>query len=260
MINYPAGQAELADLVARWSFRPAAQLVVGNGSAELIKMIGSDVVRDLTISVPTYNEYENTVPSGRVHRVPLDADTMQLDMDRFHAEIRRSRSNVAVVVSPNNPTSLAVPRDALLDLLRRLEGSDCLLLVDESFLEFGPAGRGWSLENEVDRFPNLAIMKSMTKVFGTLGLRLGYVLSANDDLIQRFAGGFRSSTSTAWRKPSCACFPDSAKSSRQAVSWCGPKPTVFIATCKTSPGWIAIHPTPTLSLPECSIRAWTPAN
>jgi histidinol-phosphate/aromatic aminotransferase/cobyric acid decarboxylase-like protein/choline kinase len=184
VIHYPAGQDELAELVSRWTYAPREQIVVANGGAELIKALGAHFVQDLTLSVPSYNEYENSVSPQRVHRVPLGPEALQFDGDRFCREVQRSRSNVAVVVSPNNPTSLAVPKDALVDLLRQLEALGCLLVVDESFLDFCADARAGTLQDEAPHFPNLLILKSLTKGFGCLGLRLGYGLSADLDLVK----------------------------------------------------------------------------
>jgi histidinol-phosphate/aromatic aminotransferase/cobyric acid decarboxylase-like protein len=88
-------------------------------------------------------------------------------------------------VSPNNPTSLLVPRADLLRLLELLEGHGCTLVVDESFIDFAGAGAAESLARDVARFPHLAIMKSMSKAYGICGLRIGYLLTANEGLLRR---------------------------------------------------------------------------
>ena len=59
---------------------------------------------------------------------------------------------------------------------------ECRLIVDESFVEFSRAGRTASVEGDVDNHPNLVVIKSMSKVFGIAGLRIGYLLTADRGL------------------------------------------------------------------------------
>ncbi len=103
-------------------------------------------------------------------------------MDEFAAEALRCRADVAVVVSPNNPTSLLVPKADLLRLAGKLAAQDCLLIVDESFIDFVQDRDRATVENELAEHGNLAILKSMSKAYGICGLRLGYLLTANEGL------------------------------------------------------------------------------
>ena len=177
--SYPVGQHELARLVADWTGADPEQLVVANGGAELIKIIGEHVVTRLTIPVPSFNEYENVLAPGRLNRFPLDPVTFELDIEAFADSAIRSGSNIAVLVTPNNPTALSVDREDVLRLARRLQEHDCRLLVDESFIEFSRAGQAGSIESMVGEHPNLVVLKSMSKVFGIAGLRIGYLLTAD---------------------------------------------------------------------------------
>ncbi len=177
--NYPVGQLELDRLVAQWTATDPAGIVVGNGAAELIKVLGQHFIEKMTIPVPSFNEYENVLQPAQLDRVALDPVTLELDLDAFAESARRAGSNVAVLVTPNNPTALSVDRQAVLELARRLGEHRCRLIVDESFIEFSRAGRTASVEGDVDNHPNLVIIKSMSKVFGIAGLRIGYLLTAD---------------------------------------------------------------------------------
>ena len=177
--SYPVGQHELARLVADWTGADPDQLVVANGGAELIKLLGEHMVTRLTIPVPSFNEYENVLAPGQLNRFALDAATFELDVDAFADSAIRSGSDFAVVVTPNNPTALSVDREDVLRLARRLAEHDCRLIVDESFIEFSRAGRAGSVESVVHAHPNLVVLKSMSKVFGIAGLRIGYLLTSD---------------------------------------------------------------------------------
>jgi hypothetical protein len=82
VLSYPVGQKELAGLVGNLIDQPAERLVVGNGAAELIKIIAT-LGRKLIVPVPSFNEYANAMPEGQVVEFALEAPTFQLDVDKF---------------------------------------------------------------------------------------------------------------------------------------------------------------------------------
>lgn len=184
VLNYPIAQMDLAGLVGDLIAQPPERIVVGNGAAELIKMIaGMD--RTLVVPVPSFNEYANAAPAGKVIEFALDPPSFQLDVDKFAAEVIRCKAGLAVVVTPNNPTSLLVPKAQLIRLLDILADRDCMLIVDESFIDFAGSCDQETLENEIEKYPNLAILKSMSKVYGICGVRLGYMLTVNHDFAEQ---------------------------------------------------------------------------
>jgi len=180
--SYPIGQDALASLMGLVINQPAQQIVVGNGASELIKIISRHLCNQLIIPEPSFNEYVNAAPEGKINGFALKPPFFQLDVDEFAAEALRCKADVAVVVSPNNPTSLLVPKADLLRLAGKLAGQDCLLIVDESFIDFVEDRDQSALEQEVAEHENLAILKSMSKAYGICGLRLGYLLTANRGL------------------------------------------------------------------------------
>lgn len=189
VLNYPVAQDVLAELVGDLIDQPAERIVVGNGAAELIKIVSGHIARKLIVPVPSFNEYANAAPEGHVVEFALDPPTFQLDVDRFAAEAIRCRADLAVVVSPNNPTSLLVPKSELIRLVKKLEEHDCMLIVDESFIDFARDRDQETLEGEIDQYPNLAIFKSMSKAYGICGLRIGYMLTANADFAAKVRQG-----------------------------------------------------------------------
>ena len=64
-----------------------------------------------------------------------------------------------------------------------------MLIVDESFLDFADKKEQISLEQDIDKYPNMAILKSMSKAYGICGLRIGYLLTANADFAQAVRNG-----------------------------------------------------------------------
>ncbi len=189
VLNYPVAQDALAGLVGKIIDQPAERIVVGNGAAELIKIVSGHIAGKLIVPVPSFNEYANAAPSGNVVEFPLEFPSFQLNVDKFAAEAIRLKADVAVVVTPNNPTSLLIPKSDLIRLARKLETHNCILIIDESFLDFSENPEQISLEQEIENYPNVAIFKSMSKAYGICGLRIGYMLSANSKFTKTLRNG-----------------------------------------------------------------------
>ncbi|MDA3935348.1 MAG: histidinol-phosphate transaminase [Actinomycetota bacterium] len=189
VLNYPVAQSVLAGLVGTLIGQPAKRLVVGNGAAEIIKILSGHLASKLIIPVPSFNEYANAAPQGNVIEFALDAPSFELDVERFAAEAISVGADFGVSVSPNNPTSLLVPHSDLVRLLALLDGHDCTLIVDESFIDFTCAPHAQSLEGHIGEHRNLAVLKSMSKAYGICGLIIGYLLSSNEKLVDDLRDG-----------------------------------------------------------------------
>jgi len=189
VLNYPVAQDSLAELVGRIIDQPAERVVVGNGAAELIKIVSGHISRKLIVPVPSFNEYANATPSGRVVEFPLEFPSFQIDVGKFAAEATRTGADIAVVVTPNNPTSMLIPKADLIWLIGKLERQDCMLIIDESFIDFAENPDQRSLEREIENYANVAIIKSMSKAYGICGLRIGYMLTANSGFAEAVRSG-----------------------------------------------------------------------
>ena len=179
VLNYPVAQDVLAGLIGDFIHQPPERIVVGNGASELIKIVSGHLARRVIVPVPSFNEYANAAPRGRAVEFTLESPSFQLDVDRFAGEAVRTDADVAVVVTPNNPTSLLVPRSDLIHLSEKLAEHDCLLIIDESFIDFTQDRDEVTLEQDIEHYTNMAIFKSMSKAFGICGLRIGYMLTTN---------------------------------------------------------------------------------
>jgi len=189
VLNYPMAQSALAELIGDIIQQPTERIIVGNGAAEIIKILSGSLAKKLIVPVPSFNEYANAAPEGHVVEFPLEFPSFQLDVDKFADEAIKVGADMAVVVTPNNPTSLVVPKADLIRLAEKLKPSKCMLIVDESFLDFTDDKAQISLEQDIDKYPNVAILKSMSKAYGICGLRIGYLLTANAEFAQAVRNG-----------------------------------------------------------------------
>jgi histidinol-phosphate aminotransferase len=117
-----------------------------------------------------------------VFPVPLRGPRYELDVDGLVA----ARAKVTVLCRPNNPTGHAFPRAAVLKVL---EGCDGLVVVDEAYEDF----LGDSFADKVREFPNLLVLRTLSKAQGLAALRVGFGL-AQEPIVQallRARGPFR---------------------------------------------------------------------
>ncbi len=188
-LNYPMAQDALAGLIGQIIKQPTERIIVGNGASEIIKILSGHLSKKIIVPVPSFNEYVNAAPEGHAVEFPLEFPSFHLDTDKFATEAIKTGADMAVVITPNNPTSLLVPKTDLIRLAQKLDKHNCMLIIDESFLDFAENKEQISMEKDVDKYPNVAVIKSMSKAYGICGLRIGYMLTANLEFAAKVRNG-----------------------------------------------------------------------
>jgi threonine-phosphate decarboxylase len=151
-------------------------LAIGNGAAEIIYWFAQAFAkRKVVIPAPTFCEYElaSYRAGARVDFLPLDI-SFSLDPDSV---IRSAKGSDAVFLcNPNNPTG----KLATAQMKKIIESVDSstMILLDECFIELVDQPKKNTLVGMVRDFPNLVVLRSLTKSFGMAGLRLGYSISS----------------------------------------------------------------------------------
>lgn len=121
---------------------------------------------------PTYAMYDFCAEAHSVGvvSVPLKAD-FQLDMDGIKPDV--AKTNLLFLCSPNNPTGNLIKRYDIIELLE-LTRESTLVVVDEAYIEFAPQH---SVASLIARFPNLIVIRTLSKAFGLAAVRCGFVLA-----------------------------------------------------------------------------------
>jgi adenosylcobyric acid synthase len=154
---------------------PASQVVVGAGSVELIWALarafaGPD--RHGLVVRPAFGEYEQALRASgaTVASVEMAAPGFSFPSQQIEAALASDATAAVFVCRPSNPCLTAGPASALTALARQWPAT--LFVVDEAYLPMFEGIEGVPLE------PNIAVLRSLTKVFALPGLRLGYLLAA----------------------------------------------------------------------------------
>jgi threonine-phosphate decarboxylase len=157
-------------------------VIVGNGSTELVYLFAEtflDKGEVALIPAPTFGEYENAVrkAGGKPRHIKLPRDFC-IEPNIFTGEVKHAK--MAFVCNPNNPTSILIPYDTLIEIIEEALEEDVLLFLDEDFLEFVDEEKQVSLVGKINDYPNLFVLRSFTKVSGLAGLRVGYGIASEE--------------------------------------------------------------------------------
>ena len=103
-------------------------------------------------------------------------------MDKLSEEI-----DMIFLCNPNNPTGQTIDRDLLIKILDCCKKQNIVVILDECFLEFLDEPNRYEMSNLRGEYPNLLIIKAFTKIFSMPGLRLGYAISSNPDILEEMS-------------------------------------------------------------------------
>lgn len=182
--NYPSAQHKIASLLAQWFPEDGftkENILVGNGSSEFIRIFNRYFIKKVTIAVPTFNEYEDLDKSQINYYILPEEENFKIDTDEFIESVIRSNSNFAVIVNPNNPTSTVMIKEDIIKIVENLKQLDGII-VDESFIDFTGDRENYSVQKLINTYPNLIVLRSLSKEFGIPGLRIGYIVTSSEEI------------------------------------------------------------------------------
>ena len=174
-------------------------VLCGNGAAELIFLIvqAKRPKRALLIA-PSFLEYEQALKAAGCGLSWFDLkeeEDFALSVPVLLAHLKEAeaagqRPDILFLCNPNNPTGFAVEREALIPLLEYCEERGIVCVVDECFIEFLDEPERFSVMKELQsgRFRRLFILKAFTKLYAMAGLRLGYGISLDRELLEAMDG------------------------------------------------------------------------
>jgi histidinol-phosphate aminotransferase len=130
---------------------------------------------------PSFSVYPHLAAASgaRAIEVPLDAEHRH-DLDAMAAEITAA-TRLVIVCNPNNPTSTALPLDAIAAFLERVP-HHVAVIVDEAYVEFGTHDDPDASLPLLKQHPNLVLLRTFSKVHGLAGLRMGFGLCGSEAL------------------------------------------------------------------------------
>ena len=185
LTEYPSGMGVNSLLASKYFGVKKEYICVGNGAAELIKSLMSYLDGNLGVIYPTFEEYPNRRESRTIISYIPDNTDFSYTVEDIQLYFEHKDISSLLLVNPDNPSGNFISKTDLLELAFWAKRRNIHLIVDESFVDFAVDGLNSSLlYNELlESYPNLIVMKSISKSYGVPGLRLGVLATSDIELI-----------------------------------------------------------------------------
>lgn len=186
--SYPDREyLSLRNVLSNYCDVPADYILPGNGSSELIALlIEARAPKHTLILGPTYSEYSRELTfSGSTqdyyHLQETSDFRPDLD-DLFHT--LSDGYDFLIICNPNNPTSSAIFRDELKELLAFCKRKNIFVMIDETYVEFAPDISAITAVPLTKQFSNLMVLRGVSKFYAAPGMRFGYGITGNSEFLK----------------------------------------------------------------------------
>lgn len=185
LTQYPSGMGVNALLAGRNFNVPPEFIAVGNGAAELIKSLTEILQGKFGVIRPGFEEYPNRLQEKDTVVFESALNGFSYGASDLIAYYKEHPVDHLILVNPDNPSGNYIDREGLMQLLAFTAQRHISFLLDESFVDFAGPDQSLIEEELLLRYPNLYIVKSISKSYGVPGIRLGILVSSDTGLIER---------------------------------------------------------------------------
>lgn len=183
LTEYPSGQ-KVNNLLAAKDFGVKQEyILVGNGAAELIKALTTQMLGKVGIVRPTFEEYPNRLMEEQVVAYVPQRPDFRYTADDLMAYFEDKQIWSLVLINPDNPTGNYIPYDDCLRLAKWCQEREIVLVIDESFIDFSSEHPTFLKNDILAQNDHLVVVKSISKSYGVPGLRLGVLATSNQGLM-----------------------------------------------------------------------------
>ena len=185
LTEYPSGMKVNALLASKCWGVSEKYIVPGNGAAELIKFLMDNLNGKLGVIRPSFEEYPNRYQGEVVTFIPQNSDFRYTGQDIIDYYADKGIANL-LLINPDNPSGNFIPKDDILKVADWCKLNQVRFIVDESFVDFSEDYEICSMLDDtiLESYPNMIVVKSISKSYGVPGLRLGIMASADEMLIK----------------------------------------------------------------------------
>ena len=183
LTEYPSG-LRVNNLLAAKDFGVKQDyILVGNGAAELIKVLSEQMLGKVGVVRPTFEEYPNRMMPEQVVVFEAKAPSFSYTADDLMTYFADKNIWSLVLINPDNPSGNYISYADCLRLADWCQARDIMLIMDESFIDFSMEHPTFLNNTILERYDHLVVIKSISKSFGVPGLRLGILASSNAALM-----------------------------------------------------------------------------
>lgn len=186
--NYPDPLCrELRGALAIHENINSSNIICGNGAADIIFKITLALKPKRALLIgPTFAEYEEAINlvDCEINYYSLKEET-NFSIEGDILDYINSDLDIMFICNPNNPTGIAMKKVDIFNVLEKCKKNNVILVVDECFIDFLIDEEEYSLSSYISQYNNLIILKAFTKIYAMAGIRLGYMMSSNMDIVNK---------------------------------------------------------------------------
>ena len=178
--RYPESQLkDLVHLAAEYSNVEDSQVIIGgDGADEIIDVLAKTFIEpgdEFIVPLPSYMYYEYLLKQYGANPVYArwDLENNVLDVDSIFEKIT-PKTKMIFLCSPNNPTGTLIDK---MDLVKIISNNpNILIVIDEAYFEYSEVTN----KDLINEYDNVFIIRTLSKVLGLAGMRIGYGLSCEE--------------------------------------------------------------------------------
>lgn len=187
--SYPDREyTSLRDTISAYCQIPAEYILPGNGSSELISLLIETLAPKHTLILgPTYSEYSRELSfsgSTQEYYHLREEEDFHLDVDDLCRTLKDGY-DFLILCNPNNPTSSAILREDMEQLLSFCSGHNIFVMIDETYVEFAPDINAVTAVPFTRKYSNLMVLRGVSKFFAAPGMRFGYGITGNAEFLRK---------------------------------------------------------------------------
>lgn len=188
LINYPDPYyIELRKKIAEFNSVNIDNIIVGNGATEILFLYMRALKpKKVLLLAPCFAEYERALKSvsANIEYFELkESENFYPNIENLKKEIENNNYDLLLLCNPNNPTGQFIKLEDIKEIVKTCENKNTKIFIDEAFIEFI---ENWK-EKTVSllKNKNVFIIRAFTKFFAIPGLRLGYGIAFDEDILKK---------------------------------------------------------------------------
>ena len=186
--NYPDPYClELREAISEYENVNVEEIICGNGAADLIFSLSfSRKPKKALVLAPTFYEYEKALRASgcQIEYFYLSEEKGFVIEENFINSLVED-IDMVFLCNPNNPTGELIKKDFIYRIIKRCAEKNIFLVVDECFMYFVENQSEYSVKEFAKGYRNLFILKAFTKIYAMPGLRLGYGICSNKEVLEK---------------------------------------------------------------------------
>lgn len=170
-------QTELKKTLSNLKNIPVENLFLGNGSDEVLDLIfrltATPFIDSVAYLNPSYGMYAVLAKINGLETVEINLDNdFGISVEAILQQAEGAR--MLIICNPNNPTGGVIPKSDLNKILKEFKG---IVVIDEAYSDFCPE---FSMVDQINEFPNLIVVQTLSKAYGMAGLRVGMAVASQE--------------------------------------------------------------------------------